>query len=206
MKPYLLLGSVLGSILLAASCMSPTDDGGPPAPDEPVAAAAAAVDEAAEAPVVRENGLPMGMMPWRGGPQIAVTPTCKSPKLAYFGGPIIQAPQVVTVFWSSYVNSALTAPTTGMAQFFTDVLASTSYMGWLQEYDTVGVTGGTEQAMLPGAMIAGRHPEALDLCNRLEVHRLRRRHPDRADQPDRRRRRCPRPPSTAPATRRRSTW
>jgi hypothetical protein len=82
-----------------------------------------------------------------------VTPTCSNPKLSYYDGPLIQTPRIVTVFWSGNVNAALTAPTTGLAQFFTDVEQSGTYLPWLQEYDTVGITGGSEQAILAGSMI-----------------------------------------------------
>ena len=135
-----------------------------PAADEAVSEGAqgdaqAARDEAAttrDAPLPprrpkRADGLLPGMIPYRApGKQIAVTPQCNSPKLAYFGGPIVQSPVIVAVFWNSAVNSQLTAPTTGVGQFYADVTQS-AYWSWLQEYNTVGLTGGTEQAILPGS-------------------------------------------------------
>jgi len=48
------------------------------------------------------------------------------------------------VFWSQYVNSALTAPTTGIAQFLADV-GSTGFFNVLSEYSTFGITDGTDQ-------------------------------------------------------------
>jgi hypothetical protein len=64
-----------------------------------------------------------------------VTPTCSHPQLAYFGGRVLANVKIVPVFWGSHVNAQLTAPTTGIAQFFADVTQST-YWSWLCEYDT----------------------------------------------------------------------
>jgi len=157
MKTRFLVGAALGSILVAASCSSATEEGGPAttAPDEPVGAAAAA--EVGQAPAVAPkrarlaNGLLPGMKAYHApGKQIDVAAQCQSPALTYYGGPILQSPVIVAVFWNGNVNSALTAPTTGIGQFYADVTQS-SYWSWLQEYDTVGLTGGTEQAILPGS-------------------------------------------------------
>ncbi len=162
MKTRFLVGAALGSILVAASCTLSTQEGGPAptAPDEPTAAAASA-DDGAEAPDPSKwqrrhlaNGLLPGMKPYRGpGKQIAVTPTCTSPALTYYGGPILQSPVIVAVFWNGNVNPILTAPTTGLGQFFADV-TTTPYWSWLQEYNTVGTIGGTagtDQVILPGS-------------------------------------------------------
>lgn len=98
------------------------------------------------------NGLLPGMMPRRttapssDGVARTVSPTCRSPKLSYFGGPIVMSPTILAVFWNSNVNAQVQA---NMAQFYADVTVS-SYWPWLQEYDTVGLSGGTEQAILSG--------------------------------------------------------
>ncbi len=97
------------------------------------------------------NGLLPGMMPRRLGisrGESKVTPTCRSPKLSYFGGPIVQSPIIVPVSWSSDVQQEVQ---TNMPQFYADVMAS-SYWEWLVEYDTVGISGGTNQAILPGTV------------------------------------------------------
>jgi hypothetical protein len=76
-----------------------------------------------------------------------VTPQCASPQVSYFGGPVISNVQPVAVFWSSAVNSQLTATTTGIAQFLEDVGSST-YFGVLSQYSTYGTalaTAGTDQ-------------------------------------------------------------
>jgi hypothetical protein len=111
---------------------------------------------AAAAPAARPrraDGLMAGSVAWRGeglaAPQ--VTPTCNAPQLSYFGGPLIQSPIIVPVFWSSGVNAALPA---NMPQFYADVTVST-YWSWLTEYGSVGLTPGTSQAILPGTATAG---------------------------------------------------
>jgi len=159
MKTHLLLGPSLGLTLMVASCGSVSEEGAEP-PDEAVGTAQAAEKVASppDAPAVtphatgvrRADGLMPGMIPYRGGPDRYVTPSCKTPKLAYFGGPILQSPVIVAVFWNGNVNPTLMAPTTGIGQFYTDVTQS-SYWSWLQEYNTVGLSGGSEQAILPGS-------------------------------------------------------
>jgi hypothetical protein len=132
MKPRLLLGPALVSILVAASFSS-------------VSSVSAAAPSAS---VRRADGYLPGVIPYRGGPQIAqATAQCKSPKLAYFGGPLLQSPVIIAVFWNSSVNATLTA---SIGQFYTDVTQS-SYWTWLQEYNTVGLSPGTNQAILPGS-------------------------------------------------------
>ncbi len=86
------------------------------------------------------------------GIQPDVTPKCsKTPKVAYFDGPIVQSPVVVPVFWSSDVEPQLVA---NMPQFYADVTQST-YWSWLWEYNTLNLTGGTGQVLLPGTATAG---------------------------------------------------
>jgi hypothetical protein len=84
-----------------------------------------------------------------GGLQAAAGPICSTPSASYFGGPILQHPKIVAVFWNADVNATLQS---SIGQFYTDVMAS-SYWPWLQEYDTVGLAGGTEQATLPGTFV-----------------------------------------------------
>ncbi len=88
-----------------------------------------------------------GMKRFRGvdHPQ-ASFPTCMNPKLAYFGGPLLQSPTIIAVFWSSAVNPMVQA---NMAQFYADV-TQTTYWRMLQEYDSVGLTPGSNQVILPG--------------------------------------------------------
>jgi MYXO-CTERM domain-containing protein len=58
----------------------------------------------------------------------------------------LQSPTIVAVFWNSAVNATLKA---NIGQFYADVTQS-AFWSVLQEYDTVGLAGGTEQAILPG--------------------------------------------------------
>jgi hypothetical protein len=136
-------GAALGSILIAAC--GPLDSSAPPDPVEETAGAAAA-DTAPYTGPLRADGLMPGMVPFRSGPKITSTPICASPQLSYFGGPILQSPAIVAVFWTGSVNATLQA---NIGQFYSDVTVS-SYWSWLHEYDTVGLTPGTNQAFLPG--------------------------------------------------------
>ncbi len=108
----------------------------------------------------RADGLRPGMIPWRGaGSPALVTPTCSSPKLAYYDGPIMQNPVVVAVFWSSAVNAEVIK---NMAAFYGDV-TQTTYWSWLQEYDTVGVAGGSGQVILPTVAPTGTFADGVTL-------------------------------------------
>ena len=53
----------------------------------------------------------------------------------------------MAVFWNSHVNATLRA---NIGQFYAD-LPQSAYWEWLPEYDTVGLAGGSSQAILPGA-------------------------------------------------------
>ena len=75
----------------------------------------------------------------------AVSPVCASPKLSYFGGPILSQVQIVPVFWNSNVNAQVQA---NLPQFYADVTQST-YWCWLREYST------PTQPLLPGTAVAG---------------------------------------------------
>ena len=61
--------------------------------------------------------------------------------VAYQGGPVISNVEVVEVYWTSAVATAAQDVLPG---FFTSVLQS-SYMDWLSEYDTTGLTNGSNQ-------------------------------------------------------------
>jgi hypothetical protein len=54
---------------------------------------------------------------------------------------------IIAVFWNSNVNATLQA---NIGQFYADVTLS-SYWPWLEEYDSVGLNPGTQQAILPGS-------------------------------------------------------
>jgi hypothetical protein len=77
---------------------------------------------------------------------------CSGVTLSYYDGPVVSNVQIVPVFWSSAVNATLTAPTTGIAQFYADV-TTTSAFGMLSEYNT-NVNGGTGQSIGVGSAVA----------------------------------------------------
>jgi hypothetical protein len=107
-------------------------------------AAALATMALLAAPPLHAKAPSFGMVPHRSGIDRAVTPTCANPSLSYFGGPILQNPTVIAVFWNANVNATLQA---NIGQFYGDVMAS-SYWSWLHEYDTVGRA--SNQAILSG--------------------------------------------------------
>src|SRR5580704_9038929 len=155
-----LVGAALGSLLFAACSSAPENGATTAVPDEDAGVSAtSATGEAIpeEHPArpsrrMMSDGLLAGMARYHaGGPQVAVTPTCANPKLSYFGGPLLQSPTIIAVFWSASVNVQLQS---NMAQFYADVTVST-YWPWLQEYDSVGLTPGTNQAILPGSAPKG---------------------------------------------------
>jgi hypothetical protein len=79
-----------------------------------------------------------------------ITPSCSSPKLSYFGGPVVSNVQVVPVLWGNYVNSQITA---NISQFYSDVTASNWY-DMLSEYATPGGTSGTNQSIGRGTAVS----------------------------------------------------
>jgi hypothetical protein len=87
---------------------------------------------------------------WHGGPPSSAIIQCNFPQLSYFGGPVVQSPVIVPVLWNSSVNAQVR---NSIAQFYADVTVS-SYWSWLSEYDTVGLTPGTSQAILAGTSVA----------------------------------------------------
>ena len=129
-------GLALGGVVLGACGSDPA---------ETLGRAGAALSAPATHPL-RADGLLPGMARFRGGKQQTSNPVCASPKLSYFGGPLIQSPVVVAVFWTGTVNATLQA---NIGQFYTDVTQS-SYWSLLHEYDSVGLSPGSNQAILPG--------------------------------------------------------
>ncbi len=86
---------------------------------------------------------------------LAGTPTCPSPKLSYFGGPVVSNVQVVPVFWGSAVNARVKA---NLGQFYGD-MANSAHFDMLSEYQTtvppVGGVGETKQSIGRGSATAG---------------------------------------------------
>src|SRR5579871_1584893 len=118
-----LLGAALVPLLLPACGAEPEG--------EPVGEATELITASpAQAVKTMADGLLPGMARYHGtsGPNRAANPTCNNPSLSYFGGPIVQSPIVVPVFWNSNVNAAVQA---NMTQFYADLMAS-PYWGWLQ--------------------------------------------------------------------------
>ncbi len=71
-------------------------------------------------------------------------------QLVYEGGPILQNVKIYAVYWTSNVDPNVVAQ---IPQFYTDI-ASSSYLEWLSEYNTVGQTspnGTTNQGFGPGS-------------------------------------------------------
>ena len=91
-----------------------------------------------------------GMVPYRPSISRTATPTCKSPKLSYFDGPIVSNVQVVPVMWGSNVNAQTIA---NISQFYADATVSTWY-DFLDEYAVAGVVGGTNQSIGRGTSTA----------------------------------------------------
>jgi hypothetical protein len=63
-------------------------------------------------------------------------PASAAPLFKYYGGRVVSNAQVVQVYWTSTVSSAVQ---TGLPAFYTAILDS-SYLDWLSEYSTVAVT------------------------------------------------------------------
>ena len=173
------VGAAVGSLLLAAfaACSSAPENGAAPAPApaaqeqgsgvEPAAASDQTTthDERPRTPSRRlmADGLLPGMARYHGGgPQVTASPQCSNPQVSYFGGPILQNPVIVAVFWNSAVNAQIQA---NMGQFYADVTQS-SYWPWLQEYDSVGLTSGghTGNQVVLGGTSGGSFVIVPSLC------------------------------------------
>ena len=63
----------------------------------------------------------------------------------YYGGRVVSNPKVVQVLWGTGFSTDVHD---NLAPFYTDILAST-YIDWLSEYSTVGLTGAVD--MQPGS-------------------------------------------------------
>jgi hypothetical protein len=151
MKPPSLVGLALvaagvGSVLLGA-CGSRAV----PSPEGELGTEAAALAGPRPQKLLAD-GLPPGMARFRGGGPIQDSnPICNNPLLTYYGGPVLQSPTIVAVFWTGTVAAAVQA---NIGQFYADVTQST-YWSWLHEYDTVGKSPGSNQAILPGTFGGG---------------------------------------------------
>lgn len=77
----------------------------------------------------------------------SVTPTCNSPKLSYFNGPVVSNVQVVPVLWGAHVNSQIVQ---NIAQFYADATVS-NWFDMLSEYSSVG---GTNQSIGTGTSVS----------------------------------------------------
>ena len=94
----------------------------------------------------------------------------------YFGGTVTANPKVYVVWWGdpSKINSALTATTGGIADFFTGVLNS-SFMDWMNEYDTnVTVGAGSHKGMRRHR--PAHRPRQLRRCAHAHQHPVGQRH------------------------------
>ena len=120
------------------------------------APASASADELLESATQAESplvGLPRGVFPMRRftpntpqmSSQVELPTTCK---LSYNGGPVISNVKVVIVYWGAGVDASLQAFAPG---FFQAILSST-YMDWLQEYNTPAGTG-TGQTICRGSYV-----------------------------------------------------
>ena len=90
-----------------------------------------------------------GIVPVRSGLVPDVTPVCNSPKVSYFGGPLVSNAQVIPVFWNSAVNAEVKA---NMPQFYADAAIS-PWFDLLSEYATTGTT--PNQSIGRGTSTAG---------------------------------------------------
>lgn len=82
-------------------------------------------------------------------------PAATTRTMQYFGGPVISNPKVYVVWWGSAasINSTLTAARGGIADFYAGVTNS-SYLDWMNEYDTNITTQSGSRAGTPGT---GQH-------------------------------------------------
>jgi hypothetical protein len=87
--------------------------------------------------------------------QAAVTPRAGARTVSYYGGPVIANPKVYAVWWggASQINPILTAAHGGIADWFTGITNST-FLDWLNEYDTAIATQAGSQTGKPGT---GQH-------------------------------------------------
>lgn len=80
-------------------------------------------------------------------------PVQESPgNLQYFGGPVVSNVVVVSVLWGPNVDPSVAG---AMPQFLTD-LTSSSYMDWLCEYNTLGLSGTTTNQVIGRGSFGGQ--------------------------------------------------
>lgn len=72
--------------------------------------------------------------------------------LTYYGGPVVSHVVSVSVLWGSSVNATVA---TAMPGFLTDITSST-YMDWLCEYNTQGLSGTTTNQAIGRGSYAGQ--------------------------------------------------
>jgi hypothetical protein len=82
-------------------------------------------------------------------------PDATTRTMQYFGGPVIANPKIYVVWWGSAasINPVLTATRGGIADFYAGVTNS-SYLDWMNEYDTNITTQSGSHAGTPGT---GQH-------------------------------------------------
>jgi hypothetical protein len=82
-------------------------------------------------------------------------PAATTRTMQYFGGPVISNPKVYVVWWGNpaSINSVLTAARGGIADFYAGVTNS-SYLDWMNEYDT-NIT--TQSGSHAGTAGTGQH-------------------------------------------------
>jgi hypothetical protein len=71
--------------------------------------------------------------------------------MSYFGGPVISATQVEDVFWGSTGTYGTNAGPGGTLPDFFNVVGSSSWWGWLTEYNTNDQAHGTGQVIGPAS-------------------------------------------------------
>jgi hypothetical protein len=82
-------------------------------------------------------------------------PAATTRTMQYFGGPVNSNPKIYVVWWGSAasINPVLTAARGGIADFYAGVTNS-SYLDWMNEYDTNITTQSGSHAGMPGT---GQH-------------------------------------------------
>src|SRR5208283_1058095 len=99
-----ILGGALAAIFVAAcgtEAPSTTTVGEPgESPAAPRLRSAEEPGHAAPLRKLRADGLLPGMVRFRGDKSLDANPICNNPQLTYFGGPLLQSPIIVAVFWT----------------------------------------------------------------------------------------------------------
>lgn len=113
---------VAGVVMAVAACAA-----------SPAAASELSVPKAAER---QSLSLPV-MPPWETAIDARGLPAAPIDVLKYYGGRVISNVNLVAVYWTGSVDSQRQQK---LAQFYQAISAS-SYMDWLTEYDTIGLTG-----------------------------------------------------------------